>query len=142
MESNNPHMLNLLKVGESLLAIVAAFFLIIGTLVFAFFGIMDITGSSNIGLEANHVMVGAFGLLVTAVYVYGYLILKKKEATKQIVVAAGILILGVMFMYISPTRIGALGGFDTVKFASYWSVAASISLLLLVAAQKATGRSN
>jgi hypothetical protein len=143
MNNSHSHTQDLLKVAESLLGLLVALGLIIGAILFVFFGLMDITDSSRISLEANHLLVGSVGLLLVAAHIYGYIGVRKRNAAKELTAAASILILSATFAYISPARLGILfGAGDPAQWAAFWSGSTGILLLLLVAAEKATGRSN
>jgi hypothetical protein len=134
MDNSHSHTQDLLKVAESLLGLLVALGLIIGAILFVFLGLMDITDSSGISWEANHLVVGSVGLLLAAAHIYGYIGFRKRNTTKELTAAASILILSATFAYISPMRLG--------QWAAFWSGSTGILLLLFVAAEKATGRSN
>ena len=130
---------NLLILVESLLWLLVYIALIFGTLLFLFFGLMDITGTTNIG--SLQVIVGILGVALCAANALGFFALHKKKVLLQLLTASVIVVLSIAFSHYTPIRLGAffLKG-DPGQFAATWSGVTGGVLALLALAQKVTGR--
>lgn len=116
---------------EGLVVVLTLIGLGIGVLIWAFFGYVDITNSSSIGWEANHILVGTLGLLLCISNGFGIYAIRKESLSLPLATAIAIIFLSLAFAHYSPLRLGAIFGHgDPARYAVVWSIVTGILLIL------------
>ena len=103
-------MKNLLSSTEDLMTVIIHLLLGLWIFVWLFFGIMYISNSSMISVEANHVLVGTTGLLLCFSSIGGLYAVQLESLGMPVLVGFALVALSITFAYLSPIRLGALLG--------------------------------